>query len=195
MSNDPEQIRRDIERTQSNLSYDVNQLGETVRPGNVARRQAGKLSGAASGLRERVMGKAADMQSAGGDAAGRVGDTASSVQHKAKSQVNGNPLAAGLVALGVGALIGSLLPSSDREQQAATALKEKAEPLVDEAKGVARQTADNLKPQAQEAAQSVKDQATDSAQTVKDEGQSTAQDVQSSAQDAKSNVQESRGSG
>lgn len=194
MSSDPEQIRQDIERTQSNLSYDVNQLSETVRPGNVARRQVGKVGGAAANLRDKVMGKAADMQSSGGDAAARVGDKASSVQYKAASQVNGNPLAAGLVALGIGALIGSLLPASDREQRAATALKDKAEPLVDEAKSAAKETADNLKPRAQEAAQSVKDQATDSAQTVKDEGQSTAQDVQNSAQEAKSNVAESRGS-
>lgn len=54
MSNDPDQIRQDIERTQGNLSYNVDQLTETVRPGNVARRQADKVAGAATGLKDKA---------------------------------------------------------------------------------------------------------------------------------------------
>jgi ElaB/YqjD/DUF883 family membrane-anchored ribosome-binding protein len=192
MSNDPEAIRQDIERTQGNLSYDVNQLGETVRPGNVARRQAGKVGGAATSLRDKIMGTGTSMQSSASDAADRAGERTSEAQDRARSEVKGNPLAAGLVAFGVGAILGSLLPASDREQHAAVAVKEQAAPVIDEAKDVAKETADDLKPRAQEAVQATKDQAIDSAQQVKQEGQSTAEDVKGTAQEAKSNVQESR---
>jgi ElaB/YqjD/DUF883 family membrane-anchored ribosome-binding protein len=188
MSNDPEQIRQDIERTQSNLSYDVNQLGETVRPGNVARRQAGKVGGAATSLRDRVMGTGSSMQSSASDAS----DRASEAQDRARSEVRGNPLAAGLVAFGVGAVLGSLLPASDREQQAAVAVKDRAAPVVDEMKEVAKETAEDLKPRAKEAVQATKEQAADSAQNVKQEGQQTAEDVKGRAQEARSNVQQSR---
>lgn len=194
MSNDPEQIRRDIETTRSNLSRDVDQLTESVRPSNVARRQVDKVTGAASGMKDKVMGAASDLQSSGGDSMSQAGDAASSVQTKARRQTKGNPLAAGLIAFGAGALLGSLMPASEKEQQAAVALKEKAQPVVEEAKGVAQDAAQNLKPQAQEAAESVKEQATGSAEKVKQEGQSAAQDVKGSAQDAKDTVQESRDS-
>ena len=60
MTNDPDVIRADIERTRGDLSRDVNALGEAVSPGNVAKRQAGKvgesISGAATSVKERVLG-------------------------------------------------------------------------------------------------------------------------------------------
>lgn len=59
MTNDPDVIRADIERTRGDLSRDVNALGEAVSPGNVAKRQASKVgekvSGAATSVKERVM--------------------------------------------------------------------------------------------------------------------------------------------
>ena len=106
-------------------------------------------------------------------------------------------------ALGIGALIGGLMPSTQREREAGVALKERAEPLVEEAKGAAQEAVEHLKPQAQQAAESVKAHATDSAQAVKAEGQDAAahvktsaqdssQAVKTSAQDAKNDVQASR---
>ena len=43
MSNDPDQIREQIQVTRGTLSSDVNTLADTVRPGNVARRQVDKV--------------------------------------------------------------------------------------------------------------------------------------------------------
>ena len=37
-SNDPDQLRAEIERTRSDLSQNVNALGEAVTPGNIAKR-------------------------------------------------------------------------------------------------------------------------------------------------------------
>ena len=59
-SNDPDQLRAEIERTRSDLSQNVNALGEAVTPGNIAKRQVDKVAGAAVGLKDKVMGTVDD---------------------------------------------------------------------------------------------------------------------------------------
>ena len=55
-SDDPDEIRADIERTRAALSDDVDELAEAVNPKNVAQRQVDKVKEAASNVKERVMG-------------------------------------------------------------------------------------------------------------------------------------------
>lgn len=201
MSQDPDQIRADIERTRTNLSSDVDALADSVNPRNVARRQVDKVSGAATTVREKVMGSASSATdqvgsaaSSVGDAASTVGDKAGEVPAKARATTQGNPLAAGLVAFGAGLIVASLLPASQKEQRAAVAVKEKAEPLTQEVTSVAKESAEHLKQPAQDAAQSVKDTAQDAAATVKEESTSAAQDVRSDALDATHSVRQQAGS-
>lgn len=197
-TNDPEALRKEIEETRANLSQNVNALGEAVQPSTIAKRQVSKVTGAATGVKDKIMGSAESTTSSIGDTASGLTDTVSgsvsSAGQTAKSQTQGNPLAAGMIALGAGWLLGSLLPSSSRERQAAAAVKEQAAPLVgqaqDMAKEVAKETAEELKEPAMSAAESVKGTAQDAAQTVKAEGQSAAENVRSSAQDSKDKVQE-----
>ena len=200
-SRDPDEIREEIEVTRVNLSTDVNALADSVKPGNVARRQAGKVRGAASGLKERVMGSdtasstgstVSSAKSSVQDAASSVSDAASAAPSQVRERTQGNPLAAGLIAFGVGWLASSLLPASQVEQQAAQKVKEGAEPLKEKATEAAKEVADNLKEPAREAAESVKQTATDAAGTVQGEGRSAAGDVKDQAQDARDTVQESR---
>jgi Protein of unknown function (DUF3618) len=73
-SNDPDEIRADIERTRSALSNDVDDLAESVKPKNVAERQVGKVKEAASNLKDRVMGSDDDDYS--DSAVGTVSDRA-----------------------------------------------------------------------------------------------------------------------
>jgi gas vesicle protein len=188
-SEDPDDIRADIERTRSELSRDVNALGESVTPGHMARKGADKVKDRAAGLKDQIMGSASDAGHATSDSASSmassVGDTAHGAASTVKRQARGNPLAAGLVALGAGWLLGSLLPASSKETEMAEAVKDRAAPVLDEAqstvKQMAQEGAEHLKEPAQEAVQTVKDHAQDSVQTVKQEGQSAAQDVCESA--------------
>ncbi|MDX6327362.1 MAG: hypothetical protein QOK15_3716 [Nocardioidaceae bacterium] len=208
-SNDPDALRAEIEATRANLSRDVNALGEAVQPSNIARRQVDKAKGTAVGIKDKVMGtaegavssvhgKVQDTASGVGESVSNVGGnvsgTVSNAGQTAKAQAQGNPLAAGLIALGAGWLLGSMLPATAKERQAAAAVKEQAAPLVsqaqDVAKGAAQEAAQNLKEPAQQAAESLKSTAQDAAQTVKAEGQSAAEDVKASAQQSKENVQE-----
>jgi len=210
-SSDPDVIRRQIEETRANLSYEVDALNEKVNPSRVVDRRVGKAKTTASGLKDRVFGAAHDTGNhAGGaahNAAGSMHDAAGSVQGAAndamgavqqapgqlKNQAQGNPLAAGLIAFGVGWLVSSLLPTSEKEKQLASqaesAVKDHSQPLIDQAKSMAQEVGDNLKPAAQDAVQSVKETAQDGVQTVKADGQSAAKDVQGSAQGAKQTVQ------
>lgn len=192
-----ERLRTEVERTRQDLSDNVNRLGATVSPSSIAERQKAKMSQTVSGWRERIMGSADDArQSTTGAAHGvadsaqsaveGVQDTAHDLKVKARQQAQGNPLAAGVVALAAGWLVGSVLPASEKEKQAATAVKEQAQPMMEqaakEAKEAGSQLAENLKEPAQEAVEEVKTAASDSAQEVKSQTQSSAQEVKSEAQ-------------
>jgi ElaB/YqjD/DUF883 family membrane-anchored ribosome-binding protein len=196
-SQDPDEIRADIERTRAAVSDDVNRLADTANPKNVARRQVDKVKGAAADLKDRVMGSDSDDYSP--SAADTLRDKASSTRQavgeapdKVKSKTRGNPLAAGVIAFGAGLLVSSLIPSSRTEQRAVSQLQENLEPVKQQAAGVVREMADNLREPAQEAAQSVKGAATDAADTVRSEGAAAASDVRDQVQDSKDTVQEAR---
>ena len=190
MSNDPDQIRAQIEATRGSLSNDVNALADQVNPKNVVRRQTDKVTGAVGSAKDKVMGTASGIGDSAGDTLHSAGDLAGGAPAQVKQRTQGNPLAAGLIAFGAGLLISSLIPASERERDAAAALKDKAEPLTEQAKDIAKESAEHLKEPAQDAVQSVKETATDAAGTVKDEGQDAALDVRDDAQQAKDTVQQ-----
>src|SRR5919107_1370355 len=161
-SNDPEELRTEIEQTRANLSQNVNALGEAVTPSAIARRQVDKVKGAGIGVKDKIMGSAEDARSsvAGsasssassvGDSMSSLGESSGQVPQVARRKAQGNPLAAGMIALGAGWLVGSLLPASEKERQAAAAVKEKAQPVVSEAQSLAKDAAQNLQQPAQEA--------------------------------------------
>lgn len=227
-SNDPEQIRREIENTRANLSNDVNALADEAKPANVAKRQVASATDAvkegAQSLKEKIMGsddgyddrrgfagtsgqsvgdRAQDARQAVGQAAedarqtvGQYADEArqqiSDAPHKVRRGTRGNPLAAGLIAFGLGALVGGLAPATRQERRAVAELKDRAEPMVEQAKqqaqAVAQDVKENLDGPVKEAVQNVKESATDSAQTLKAEGQDKAQGLQSHAEDARDDL-------
>ena len=84
-------------------------------------------------------------------------------------QARGNPIAAGLIAFGVGLLAASLLPETETEKRAGAAVAEKSEGLVEQAKEAGKEMAQELKGTAQEAAQSVKDTAREAASNTADQ--------------------------
>ena len=216
-SNDPDEIRADIERTRAALSNDVDELAETVKPKNVAQRQVDKVKEAAGNVKERVMGSDDDYSGstvgagAGGasardavaDRAYAARDTVSERASEARGAVSrapravrekaqGNPLAAGVIAFGLGMLVSSLIPATEKERQVASQLQENLEPVKEKASEVARDVGESLKPAAQEAAQSVKMAATEGATNVKQEGAAAAAEVKDQAQASRETVQQQR---
>ncbi|HEY0508484.1 MAG TPA: DUF3618 domain-containing protein [Blastococcus sp.] len=214
-SSDPDVIRRQIEDTRRELSYDVDALNEKVNPARVMDRRVTAAKGKMTNIKEKVMGSAHDTtanahgmaSNAAGSVQGAASSAAGSVQGAASSavdavqgapdtivrQTQGNPLAAGVIAFGVGWLVSSLLPATQKEQQLAqqaeSAVREHKDALLEPAKQVAQDIGDQLKPAAQQAVDSVRSTAQDAASTVAEEGRSAAADVQGQAKQSKDRVQ------
>jgi hypothetical protein len=204
-----DQLRQEIEQTRRELGTDVDALTDKVSPKRVVERRVEGTKNAIGGLKERVMGTTSDVASSTGgavsdaassaqggvhDAASTVSDTASATVHKARRQAEGNPLAAGLIAFGVGWLVSSLLPATQKERELAHQVRDQAQPAVQAAGQQAGQALaevkDNLQEPAQQAVQAVKDTATDAAGTVTDEARLAAGDVRDQTQYSTQQVRE-----
>lgn len=200
MSENPEVLRANIERTRADLSADVDALADKVSPSHIVDRQTAKVKDSVrrgvSGVRDRVMG-VADSASDGthaaldgvSDSLADAGSAIGDAPHRAAVKTQGNPLAAGLIAFGAGMLISSLIPASEKERQAADAVKNAAEPLTNELGQVAQEVGHHLQEPAQRAMDSVKATAGEAADRIKDESQAAAGDVADQASQAKDNIQ------
>ena len=194
MSDNPDQIRADIARPRHELSREVDALAEKVDPSKVVDRQTDKVRDKVRGFQESIMGSPDDSNTLDDakayaqDAKDRAGEMVQGAPAQVKQRTRGNPLAAGLIALGAGWLVGSMMPSSKPEQDAAAALKDKAEPLVEEAKSAAQEMGENLKPQAQEAAQTLQETGRSSVQNVQEEGKHHASTLKDDTQQAAQHV-------
>jgi ElaB/YqjD/DUF883 family membrane-anchored ribosome-binding protein len=188
MSDSPEEIRADIERTRRELGGDVDALADKVTPSKIVHRQTDKVRGAAGSIRDRVMGAADDVRSSVSDTGSSAAGGVAHAKDAAVAKAEGNPLAVGLIAFGVGLLAASLIPASTKEKQVASDLKEQAQPLVDAATDAAKEVGQNLKEPAQDAAAAVKDAASGAVDSVKSEAGSAADEVKGQAQQARDDV-------
>lgn len=186
MNQTPEEIRADIDRTRAQLSGDVDALAEKVSPTAAVGRQTERVKAAVGDVKDRIFG--VDDRDPGA-----VGHAAEDVRHaadRAVQKAKGNPLAVGLVAFGLGAVLAGLIPASRKEAELAQQAKEAAQPVVDQARDIAKEVGENLKQPAQDAAESVKDAAKSAGENVRDEAQGAASDVRDDADRARQNVQD-----
>jgi hypothetical protein len=221
-TSDPEQIRRDIERTQAHLSRDVDVLTEKVTPSRIVERRVNRVRSTFGRWRDNVMGSAPSVHpgayrgtasdvresarqvtdsvtdtasSAKDSVAGAVSDAAGAVQEAPETvrrQTQGNPLAAGLIAFGAGWLISSLLPASRREQELAEQARGRASELGRPLAQAAGEMKESLTEPARQAVESVRSTATEAGRAVADEGRSAAQQVQDQARESASTVRQSQ---
>jgi ElaB/YqjD/DUF883 family membrane-anchored ribosome-binding protein len=240
MSNDPEQIRQEIETTRMELSTDVDALAYKASPRRMATDRIDRARGRLGRIKDKVMGTATKARHDGGapaaEARHRLSDTAhqasgavsgakdrashaaSSVAHQASGAVSGakdrtshaassmaqqaqtmpqmtrertegNPLAVGLIAFGVGWLASSLIPPSRGEQQLAQQAKHQAMQhsgqLKQQAGQMAHQMQGNLRQPAQQAAKSVMLTTGESASALRHQGAAAAQHVQGQARESR----------
>lgn len=190
----PQEIQRDIERTRASLSAGVDRLSEKVSPAKVVGRRVEQVKGTAVSVKDRVMGSAGEdtglrgvgesmgsgMSSAQdtiGSAASAVHDTSTAAPQTIRRQTQGNPLAAGLVAFGVGWLLSSLAPATEREQDIAKLAADKASELTEPLKDTAQQIAANIQEPLQHSAEHIKAAATDAATQTAEQATATAADI------------------
>ena len=201
MSENPDVIRADIEATRARLGTNVDAVADKVTPSHIVQRQTDKVKenvrDAVFGVKEKVMGAAdhtaGNVHSATGSAGTHLGDAGAAIGDapaQLKSKTQGNPMAAGLIAFGAGLLVSSLIPASQKEREAADALKTAAEPLTTELTEAAKNVAEGLKEPAQAAMENVKASAADATEHVKAEGQGAVSDVKDRTTEAKDNVRQ-----
>jgi hypothetical protein len=194
----PEQIQANIERTRESLSVDVDRLSEKVSPAKVVGRRVDRAKDGARSVREKVMGVSdsatqrvsgttdaasgamgamGSVASSVSDAAGSAADAVTNMPQQVRRQAQGNPIAAGVIAFGVGWLVSSLLPASQAEQELAQQAEDKAKDLAEPLKDTASQIAGNLQEPAQQAFEQVRSTAAGAAQETVEQARSSAEDV------------------
>jgi hypothetical protein len=176
MSRDPEIIRADIERTRVTLGADVDAVADKVTPSKVVGRQTDRVKSAVGGVKDRVMGVADHVH----DGAAAGADGVAHAAGRAKEKASGNPLAVGLIALGVGWLAASLVPASRHEQELLEKAKDAAEPLAHELGDIAHESAEHLKEPARDAAHVVQESVEDSVAHVRDDAATARENVRGS---------------
>jgi uncharacterized protein YjbJ (UPF0337 family) len=203
MAEEPDRLRNDIERTRASLTRDVDLLAEKTSPRQVARRrwtavkervmgttedtryaareQANRISGKASDLSDSAARRASDLSDTASEKASAAADKVREAPQAVARQTQGNPLAAGIIAFGVGMLTASLMPVTDAERRAGQQLKDHSGDLTDKVKEVASELKDEVGGTVQQAAGQVRDTARDAAQTTKETARSDAQDVRHAA--------------
>lgn len=192
-TNDPDQIRAEIDRTREQVATDIDVLSEKVSPTAAMQRQGEKLKTMASDAKDAIFGSAEDTAHRVEGMGTAAGESARGMAHSARDAVEnapqmmrekarGNPLAVGVIGFGAGLLIASLIPSSRAEQNLAARVKDSDEMAA--AKETLSEAAHGLMDSAKESARSMADQAKEGMDVVREEGMSAAQDVRSSAQDA-----------
>jgi len=103
-------------------------------------------------------------------------------------KAQGNPLAAGIIAFGVGMLAATLIPVTDAEKRAGAELKDRSGDLTDKVKEVANEMKDDMSGTVQQAVGQLKETAQDAAQTTKQQAQSSAQDAKEQSKHALSDA-------
>jgi methyl-accepting chemotaxis protein len=200
MTTNTDQLRRDIESTRGDLTSDVAMLTEKVNPQQIARRRVNKVRGAWYNLRDKVMGSAHELGEAGRETASSAarqvsstvssaGEVAGAARQMPRQQVQGSPLAAGLVAFGVGVLASSLLPRSRRERYLAGRVKDEASEqtgrLGQQAMQAGQHVAKDMNKPVRHAAMESAKSAAHAASEVWDEGRAAVQDVRGQAGEMK----------
>lgn len=190
MGSRPEELRSEIEQTRDELAYDVDRLADHTVPSRVVGRKLAGVKGRVRSVTDKVMGAGDSARDSVLDTASSAGDRARETAHSVAGtvretpdvvarQTRGNPLAAGVIAFGVGLLVASLLPETEAEKRAGSAVADRSEGLVDTARETARDMAGDLGDTAKAAAGSIKDTAREAAghtaEQAKESGRSTVE--------------------
>ena len=184
MGQEPDELRRDIERRRDELGETIDAIGDRVSPGRIIERRRNRMTDGVRSLRDRMMGTVSAGTDTAGDVAGTVRDHVG--PDAVRQQTAGSPLGAGLVAFGIGFIIAAAFPPTEPEVAVAERATDALEPAKDAALEAVRNVADDVKQGATDAAQEIKSTAVQAAGTVvedvKQQTAATKEDAQQAAQ-------------
>ena len=206
MAEEPDRLRQNIESTRASLTRDVDLLAEKTSPRKVAQRRwtavketvmgsADHARHAASDTTSSAVGTVQEKASQLGDKASHLGDVAGdkaqdaaeavrNAPREVASQAQGNPIAAGIIAFGVGLLAATLIPVTDSERRAGQQLKERGSDLTDQVRDVAGELRDDISGTVQQAAGQVKETAREGVQATKQQAREGTDQTRRAVQNA-----------
>jgi uncharacterized protein YjbJ (UPF0337 family) len=204
------EVRREIVQTRGELSETIEALeeriGETkeavvdkVSPSRIwQRKTAGirsrfdHLGATIGGSRQAVAGSVNGARAAVTETSTttteRTGELMARTNSNLSERAENNPMAAGLLALGVGFLAATLLPPTERERQAAGRLQSGLQPLKEQATTIGKDIAGELQQSAQGSVEQLKGQAAEAVERVKEDAQSSSDEMKEQAQSATAQV-------
>jgi uncharacterized protein YjbJ (UPF0337 family) len=194
-----DEIRQDIERTRDDLSTSLDVLGDRVSPRRAAQRSLSGVRGRLSSVRQTVIGAVdgggvrGSMSTAGdraGEAAATAADQIREAPEMLRENVEGNPLAAGIIAFGAGLLVGSIVPPTAPEKRMASSVAETLQPAIEQAQGAVQELKSGMQESVRGAAEQLKDEAKGAAQDVKEQAKGATDDVKEQAKGATEDVRE-----
>lgn len=192
MGQEPEELRRDIERRREELGDTIDAIGDRVSPGRIIERRRNRMSDGVQSFKERIMGTVSTGTSA---VTGAVSSSTSAVTGAAgsvrdhvgpdsvKQQTTGSPLGAGLVAFGIGFLVAAALPSTETEANVAASAQDALEPAKEALVESAKSVAGDLKEEASQKARDVSATASEAASGVTDTAKQQVSEAKQDAQD------------
>lgn len=147
MDRTAEELKRRLEAQREEVGRDLIVIGDRISPGRMAERGQARMRQRAHRIRERVMGTVEDGRHQVSGTASSMGDSAHDLARRTREspehlaeRVEGNPIAAGFIAFGLGLLAASLIPATRREQELAS----QAQPRLEEAAGEVAETAKDM---------------------------------------------------
>ena len=164
MGQTADQLEVDVARTREDMSNTLDAIGEQMSPKLMVRRSSHRMWHWLKSAREGVMGigsetygqVAQNMHGLGG------GDGQSALSPAAVAdRAQGNPLAAGIISFGFGLLVGSLLPATEVERRAASAIADQVEPAIGSAMQAASEVAQGVQSKLGEALNDVSQEIAD----------------------------------
>jgi gas vesicle protein len=177
--------REEIHATRQDMGRTLERIEDRVSPARIKERQSEKLRSSFGRVRQSVMGSD---NGGSGRISGAASDAREAVEHapeRLEEATRGNPMAAGMIAFGLGALAASMLPTTKPERRVAHQLRDEFEqPVREELQTAGQEVGEHMREHAQHAADEVKETAQDAAERTKDDASSSAERVQRDARDA-----------
>lgn len=177
-------LRRDMQMRRTAISDTVDQIQNRVTPSHMAARGRYRVRARMGRWKDNIMGQArehdAGVRERAEEMKGRASDMTGSVR-QAPSAVErytrGNPWAVGFIAVGAGALIGSMLPETRQERRMAHRIQPQMERAASEVAHTGRDMAEDMKATAQEGASRVQEKAKSAGQEIKEDARGAGERV------------------
>jgi len=166
-------------------------IGDRLSPERVVERRKAAMGQGFRRMRDAVMGSpgyqepvtqrvresAQGTASSATDAARTAVSKVQQAPETIADQARGNPLAAGLVAFGVGLLVATAFPQTETEQRVVDAARPQLDSAKDELREAGRDLAEGAKEEAKSAAQEVSSAGRDAASNIAGEAKASARSV------------------